>query len=920
MPLISGSEGFQSLRRHCTAGALAALALTGQAGCALEKAETTQLANLDAQVVGCAMLQLDGTCTLDARRTLRFFVPAPWAGGAQFRGEGVAIEVTKEAEVDGGVRVAIKVPMGVSRIELSSRAGGTLGRFQIELRDEAVSVVLDRANELRHGGSAEKAAEYLRANMPPLLGIERARAEGLLARIELALGRNLVAQKSFERAIILDRAHGLVSLETLDGCSLAFLMVTRLYQFEEAQVLLDATRAAAMQTADGRARFPYFEALLDLELGDLRRALERFRTSRERAERLGLVLHEWTARDRIAAVLQLLGRTAEAIAELEALRAAPSRPVSACERADVLINLGWYYIERPTSTQDELGRAKALLEQARSMFPDRCSDPFRHAVASTNLAYAAERLGALASARAYLAQARHDGDQEGSLSVWWLLLEGRIALDEQRAMVARGAFERAARLAQTLLLPELGWRALVGLGASLERLGESASALTVYEEAEVVLEKHALFVPLGEGRAAFLAAHDVSAQARIELLLRHSGASAAFAAARGTRARLLHALADTARLTMLDASRRKRWTQAMASYARGRAALLDDAQKARDLPVDQLAAAELLRTRREATLLSNFERELAALALLHGAEPFDPAPLGLTLMYRPLRTGFIAFASSEQGVEARVLGEEPPEHSDLDRSRWLLTPFFARITAASRVRVLAEGKLAEVDFHALPFGAGPLIMHAAVTYPLDLPAIVAPVREAREVALVVSDPSRDLPLAREEARTVSAALRRRSFNLNVLEGDRATTRSVSAAVRLASHIHFAGHALFAGQDGFQSVLRLARGETMSMADVLSVPISASVVILSGCEAGQTQAGDQSGLGVASAFALAGAQAVIAPTRRVDDSDAFVLMNAMYESANDLTHADWAEALRSAQIATPKQHPAIDWAAFRVLTR
>jgi len=75
---------------------------------------------------------------------------------------------------------------------------------------------------------------------------------------------------------------------------------------------------------------------------------------------------------------------------------------------------------------------------------------------------------------------------------------------------------------------------------------------------------------------------------------------------------------------------------------------------------------------------------------------------------------------------------------------------------------LPYGPLRYVDFHALPFaGTQPLLATHLVAYSLDLPmrSASAP-RSSHPVALVVGNPTRDLPTADTEAKTVGAAIQR----------------------------------------------------------------------------------------------------------------------------------------------------------------
>ncbi len=126
-----------------------------------------------------------------------------------------------------------------------------------------------------------------------------------------------------------------------------------------------------------------------------------------------------------------------------------------------------------------------------------------------------------------------------------------------------------------------------------------------------------------------------------------------------------------------------------------------------------------------------------------------------------------------------------------------------------------------------------------MTYGVDLPARpLAPIEGAATSALVVADPRGDLPAARDEAQRIAGVLRARGgLEPLVLQGREATHRAVRDAIELqqTTLLHYAGHGVFEGRDGWESGFPLAAGGWLSVGDVLVLRRAPALVLLSGCE-------------------------------------------------------------------------------------
>nr|WP_240806708.1 CHAT domain-containing protein [Polyangium spumosum] len=269
-------------------------------------------------------------------------------------------------------------------------------------------------------------------------------------------------------------------------------------------------------------------------------------------------------------------------------------------------------------------------------------------------------------------------------------------------------------------------------------------------------------------------------------------------------------------------------------------------------------------------------------------------------------------------VEARRLRAVPRGASPSERADAWLAPFRSALAGARRVRLVLPAELAEVDVHALPLDGAPLIERAAVVYSLDLAPRPAP-SDVGATAVVIVDPTEDLPGARGSAGAVVAALQSRGLRVVELRGQAATHDAVRDALEMPSVriVHYAGHATFDGPDGLEASLRLARRGRFSVADVMALSRVPDVVVLAGCDTARAAASlaESGGLGLAHAFLLKGARAALATPRPMGD--------ALAEQATRLLYAepierDPATALRAATRALRLVSPELDWAALRLL--
>ena len=152
--------------------------------------------------------------------------------------------------------------------------------------------------------------------------------------------------------------------------------------------------------------------------------------------------------------------------------------------------------------------------------------------------------------------------------------------------------------------------------------------------------------------------------------------------------------------------------------------------------------------------------------------------------------------------------------------------------------------------------------------------------------------------------------------------DQATPAALLARLPEVSLFHYAGHGARAGVEGLGSHLRLAGDRQLLATDVLALGQAPALVVLSACDTARTADDRAEALGLAQAFLLAGARAVVAPTRPVDDAVALAIVTEFYREFEGKTAPglafDPGKALQAAQRAVRLGNPSSDWASFRVL--
>jgi tetratricopeptide (TPR) repeat protein len=683
-----------------------------------------------------------------------------------------------------------------------------------------------------------------------------------------------------------------------------------------AREILQSIRLPDPAAAESRFFLSYYRGLLAEKEGDTRSAMIHIQEAQEIGERVKVPRYRWMAEHKRAILLLGVGRFGEAVQLFERLRREPYG-LTACEDAQLPANQAWGML-MARETGESFGDPTPLLETALAKF-ETCSryTPEDRVNFLIDLALAHLQEGRLAQAKDLLAQSgKLEPDPPLPLRLWWLDLEARIRLREERPAEALRLFEESEQLATS---PDDRLRAAVGKAQAHEDLGERPAALEILRKAEALLDELSRQIPLQEGRETFMATRQAVVNLHVELLLRQGSNAEALEVARHSRSRVLRQLERRGNLANLSPGRREQWERLLSEYQERRTALEESAKDDWKLPADELGRARAGRRATAEEAKRILDRAYQVLPRERWAERLaPPRPGELILAYHSLPRGWVGFAADGTGVQVHrfELPAALPRGEEL--SRRLLLPFRAAIARAKRIRILAGGPLQTVDFHGLPFGNDVLLAKTPVVYGLDLPVAASASGGRERRALLVANPSGDLPGALEEAGKVVAVLRAasRPWVVEELESSRASEAAVRRSLPAADLLHYAGHGFYSGFGGWDSNLLLAGETRLTLGDLLTLDRVPAWVVLSACDTGRSSSEvPVESLGLAHAFVLAGSRAVIASTRPAKDRDMSAFFPGLYREWD--REPELAVALQRAQLAWRSRNPGADWEGFRL---
>ncbi len=906
---------------------LGTVALT-QLGCGGVSPEATA-PPLEVSYAGCPTVRPGPVCYLRAGGDVRVWARSSPAATLEIEGP---VEILEQSEDQAGTLFRLRptaLPGALRVIAREGAAPETAWRLPLRLLAPRSEVMIRVEAEIV-AGRYEAARRVLDAGWSTLADDDLGMAYRELGRIEQMAGDDAAAAAAHDRAIQVFRQRGMIRQVVSCATEVAYGLIYGADRLAEARALLDGLELGPDDPAEAWFNRAYLRGLLAINTGDLRGSLRHLRDSAEIAQRVGLTAWRHSAEQPLGHQLQRVGRRAEAAAIYDRHQREIPGDLSPCDRGFLLNNMAWNQLLLGESGHgDDLHEDPTpWLEEARQLFAEQpCSETDERANVAINLALAALHDNRPETAEDHLRRALSlDPRPDLRARFWRLEIAARIALARDRPGDALERYRELDALARVSLSYPSQWRAAAGQAAALEALGRPAEALEAYTAADAYLDRASFGVPIDSGRESFVDRAALVTRRHLDLLLRLDRAPEAFELARRTRTRVLRSLHSQNRLSRLSAAEQARWDVAISAYRRQRRAF--DAATAGDwqLPADQLRRLQHARRRERETLQRALDDAFAALdALAPTLDPtLPPARVGeARLLYFPAVEGWVGFAEDDHGLVVKRLGALSSQDDGATLGRRLLLPFASIIDRAGQIRILPYGWLREIDFHALPYplpdgGEAVLLAGRPVVYGLDLPRPAAasspPIR-----ALVVADPSSNLEAARLEGRMVAGELRRQDSGWTALQlfGDDTDSSTLRRLLPTVDLLHYAGHGIFGGRDGWESALPLA-GDALTVADVLALERVPRWVVLSGCETGRSPAGIsvESAAGLAQAFITAGSRGVVAAVRPVEDRQAAELVRHFYPAW--LGGEPPSQALRQAQLALRDRHPAADWASFRLL--
>ncbi len=161
-----------------------------------------------------------------------------------------------------------------------------------------------------------------------------------------------------------------------------------------------------------------------------------------------------------------------------------------------------------------------------------------------------------------------------------------------------------------------------------------------------------------------------------------------------------------------------------------------------------------------------------------------------------------------------------------------------------------------------------------------------PPKQGKLKILLISNPTKDLEGAAEEAEAVKTILNQSDrVELEILREDEATVENVSAALRRADILHYCGHAFFDGPGPEESGMILAggpRGTPFTGADLAKIDPLPRMAFVNACEAGRVRgAPPTEAAAFAELFLHSGMDAYLGTFWEVGDTAAALFAETVY---------------------------------------
>lgn len=460
------------------------------------------------------------------------------------------------------------------------------------------------------------------------------------------------------------------------------------------------------------------------------------------------------------------------------------------------------------------------------------------------------------------------------------LLRGRLAEQGRSWVEAGSAYREVVDRGLEDQNPDYVWQAHHGLARVAEAQDERAAARLAYEAALRIRRDTMLGAPLRFGRSTFAADRAEVVADAVALFLSQGDEDAAFRVLDEESGRTLRDLESRLRVSRLEGQARTTYLERLGRYRRLKE---DYAELRRAEPEGMKAVAAAL------------QRQKALRAEMD--EAFEAA-------YEALEAGG---TTQVEGVSRKELQDVLQEDEALllvaelkgRAFRFAVTSTTAAYQQAAPEDPISSSVAALLRGRRHVYGVGPWPKDLSLspdTSRSDLPFASLLTRTPlapRGEALVLSNPSGDLPFASQEGAWVSQRLKARR-----LDGAEADMTRVLAGLESARHLHFTGHGVGSAADAWSAHLVLADEQQLSLEDLVALRPKVGTVVLSGCETGKgTQLSQQEKMSLADAFLISGAKWVLASDALVPDKETQAFVQAFYESGG---LDDPAKTLRTLQ--------------------
>lgn len=825
---------------------------------------------------GCAVESFD----VDTSTSLPLLTPIPGLAGPH--PASVTIQVHHDDHVVRHTQTVWAIARPEDAPELLAFQDATQGRAPADIAARAKA-------------EAEGAAAW------PKLWLQREQA-----RAEAKAGRTTAAAETYEAS-----ARWAAEL----GCpsEAARRLMAAAFHFNWAQrygqALASAEEAASWAARAGleelEAEAPYYRGLIELQTGSLlrsyrssRAALDRLPPWTEPRHRVALNAHVADVEVALGRFEPALDRLANISKQLEDLtRGERAKVTTTTTGVLVAAHLaGWPGIDRPSL----LTQYEEIIEIWEEEDNQQSAQ-----LALFFLASAHFLLGEADAAQDHLrAYDARFGSAPFLEADKLRQLRGELALALGEPEVALQRFRHAldrAGAAEELGSSEWVWRAWHGIAQAHVRRDEPKEAARAFEQALRFRAEDAANSPLRAGRDTFLA--DRLAVVRD---------AAAFFGARGElervmqiwdaeRAALLASTDALARRSRLSSSEEVELAERLGAYQRAKDAYERGREEVTQLTGAARKEAIAARQAERAALERRFEDIYAYLD--------EKAPVPSLIGIRPeavqARLGLDEALVFEIPNPRRFDALDPDDQDPEGQAVWIraskvelvaASEIAARVLAAAspspeggsdrdsaglgHVYVVASAGSDLAELHTQEMDGAQVLSRVSVSYLPFAGWLQRDPAAASPAALAIIDPEGDLPHAHAEAQALSSVV----DGVKELRGPAATRRALLEAADDLGILHFSGHGVLAPTSPWDSHLRLAGNETLTLEDLLIERPTAGLVVLSGCETG-ARAG-RVGLfafGLAEAFLVVGANTVVATDERVRDEDAAQFMTWFYEA-------------------------------------